>query len=199
MADQVEYFSDKYKSALKYVFDLHRDQYRKGSQKPYLSHLLAVSALVMENGGTEIEAISALLHDAVEDQGGLETLAEIRRLFGEEVASIVEACSDSMITPKPPWCNRKEAYLKKLEGASPSVILVSQADKLHNLRSILQDYRERGEELWDKFRGGKDGSLWYYHQLIKVYQKHGSNPILTELEKTMHELDFLVESQPSEE
>ena len=198
MIDQAPYFTDAYQKAFQFAFELHRTQFRKGSRRPYLSHLIAVSGLVMEHGGDETEAIAALLHDAVEDQGGLSTLNEIRRLFGEQVASIVEACSDSVATPKPPWPERKERYLKKLETASSSVLRVSQADKLHNLRCIYFDYQQKGDELWRFFKGGKDGSLWYYHQLIIVFRKHGYTPILSELEKTLHELMLLIEKEPSD-
>jgi (p)ppGpp synthase/HD superfamily hydrolase len=187
--------SETYLKAFEYAFILHRNQVRKGSQRPYISHLMAVSSTVMEHGGTETEAIAALLHDAVEDQGGLATLEKIRKEFGKEVASIVEACSDSVTSPKPPWRERKERYIKKLGSVSSSVILVSQADKLHNLRSLYTDYLQKGDALWQYFRGGKDGSLWYYHKLVEVFQIYGDTPILEEMKRVLNELVQLVRSQ----
>jgi (p)ppGpp synthase/HD superfamily hydrolase len=187
--------SETYLKAFEYAFILHRNQVRKGSQRPYISHLLAVSSMVMEHGGTETEAIAALLHDAVEDQGGLATLKIIRNEFGKEVAAIVEACSDSVTSPKPPWRERKERYIKKLGTVSPSVILVSQADKLHNLRSLYADYLQKGDALWQYFRGGKDGTLWYYHKLVQVFQTYGETPLLEEMKRVLGELVQLVRSQ----
>ena len=126
--------------ALVFASRLHAGQLRKGTPVPYVAHLLAVTATVLEHGGDEDEAIAALLHDAVEDQGGAATRAKIRRRFGENVAAIVDGCTDADTIPKPPWQQRKEAYLAHLVGeTSPSVRLVSSADKLHNVRSIIAD------------------------------------------------------------
>lgn len=157
---------------------LHHSQIRKRSDDeldrpgiPYMAHLMSVAALVLEHGGDEAEAIAALLHDGPEDQGGRETLDDIRRRFGRRVADIVEACSDTFETPKPEWRRRKERYLEHLRQAtSPSVFLVSVADKVHNLRSILADHRRIGERLWRRFTGKRDGTLWYYGQLLSVYR-----------------------------
>ena len=137
--------SPRLHEALSYAATLHADQQRKASGEPYLAHLLAVAALVMEYGGNEEETIAALLHDAVEDQGGMATLAEIRRRFGPAVAEIVEGCSDTAVAPKPPWRQRKEAYIARLRTRPASVRLVSAADKLHNARSILREYRRQGD------------------------------------------------------
>ncbi|HET7569288.1 MAG TPA: HD domain-containing protein [Gammaproteobacteria bacterium] len=172
--------SKRFEEALTYAADLHQEQMRKGSGIPYISHLLAVCALVLEYGGSEDEAIAALLHDAVEDQGGQSTLEEIRQRFGENVAAIVEACSDTDVVPKPPWRARKEAYLKHLETAPSSVILVSAADKLHNARSILTDYRQQGEALWSRFNVGRDGQIWYYQQLTSVFRQRRMHQALVE-------------------
>ncbi len=162
----------RFAEAFTLAWTLHRDQARKGSGIPYMAHLMSVAALVLENGGDEDEAIAALLHDGPEDQGGQETLEIIRRRFGPRVADIVEGCSDTFETPKPAWRARKERYLDHLrQTATPSVFLVSTADKVHNLRSILEDHRRLGDTLWDRFSGGKDGTLWYYGELIKVYQQ----------------------------
>ena len=162
--------SDRYAEAFAYALELHRTQSRKETEIPYVAHLMAVSSLVLEHGGTEIEAIAALLHDAVEDQGGPPILAEITSRFGNEVAAIVEGCSDTDVTPKPPWRKRKEDYIAHIRRAPASVRLVSAADKLHNARAILADYRVLGEALWSRFNGGKDGTLWYYRALTEAYR-----------------------------
>ena len=154
--------SARFQEALSYAVGLHAEQRRKLSGEPYVAHLLAVAALVMEHGGNEEEAIAALLHDAVEDQGGLATREEIRRRFGDAVAAIVDGCTDTTETPKPPWRRRKEAYIARLRDASTSVRLVAAADKLHNARSILREYRRLGESLWGHFHGGREGTLWYF-------------------------------------
>jgi (p)ppGpp synthase/HD superfamily hydrolase len=179
--------------ALIYAAQLHADQLRKGTSVPYIAHLFGVTALVFEGGGDEDEAIAALLHDAVEDQGGLKTLEEIRHLFGERVAAIVEACSDSFTIPKPPWQARKEAHIAHLRDASPEVLLVSLADKLHNARSILRDVREHGEQAWKKFKGGKEGTLWYYQACIDVLKENQTNYLLDELEQVVAEIQQIAE------
>jgi (p)ppGpp synthase/HD superfamily hydrolase len=166
--------TDRYREALAYAFDLHRAQIRKGSGVPYVAHLLGVSSLALEHGADEDEAIAALLHDAVEDQGGLPTLAEIRRRFGDRVALIVAGCTDADTIPKPPWRERKERYLAHLLTAAPSVVLVSSCDKLYNARSIAADLRRFGPAVWDRFTGGKDGSLWYYRSLVAIFTTLGA-------------------------
>ena len=157
--------------AFAFANQLHRRQIRKGSGIPYLSHLLGVASLALEHGANEDEAIAAVLHDAVEDQGGIPTLNTIRRTFGKKVAEIVEECTDAVVIPKPEWKPRKVAYIERLATASKSGLLVSACDKLHNARSILGDYREVGEALWSRFTGGKVGALWYYNALIEAYRK----------------------------
>ena len=169
--------SPRFNEALSYAAALHAQQRRKLSGEPYLAHLLAVAALVMEHGGSEDEAIAALLHDAVEDQGGLPTLDEIRRRFGSTVADIVEGCTDAVVSPKPPWRQRKEAYLARLHNASASIRLVSAADKLHNARAILREYRRIGEALWPNFRGGRDGTLWYYRAVVETLKTSSPLPL----------------------
>jgi GTP pyrophosphokinase len=150
---------------------------------------LSVAALVLENGGSEDEAIAGLLHDAVEDQGGAATREAIRRQFGDAVTRIVDGCTDADLTPKPPWRARKEAYIAHLRDAPPAVLRVSNADKLHNARAILADLRCHGDALWSRFNGGRDGSLWYYRALVTAYQERGSGPLVAELDQVVTELE----------
>ena len=183
--------STRFEEALIFATRLHAGQVRKGTNTPYIAHLLAVTSLVLEYGGDEDEAIAALLHDAVEDQGGQATLDEIRRRFGDRVAEIVVGCTDAWTTPKPPWRERKEAYLAHLPQASASVRLVSAADKLHNARSILDDYRALGESLWSRFNGGKEGTLWYYRSLVEIFRAAGPFPLAEELDRVVSEIERL--------
>jgi (p)ppGpp synthase/HD superfamily hydrolase len=181
--------SSRFEEALVYAARLHADQQRKGSGVPYVAHLLGVASIALENGAGEDEAIAALLHDAIEDQGGAATREEIRRRFGEVVVAIVDGCTDSDTQPKPPWRQRKEAYLAHLRTAGASVRLVSASDKLHNARAILWDYRLEGEALWRRFKGGREGSLWYYRSLIAVYRQAGSTPLVEELDRVVSEIE----------
>jgi len=183
--------TDRFEDALQYTTRLHASQMRKRSDVPYIAHLLGVTSIVLEDGGTEDEAIAALLHDAVEDQGGMDTLEEIRSRFGTPVADIVLAVSDSHSQPKPAWRERKEAYISSIRGVAPSAIRVSLADKVYNARATLQDVRQAGEAAWDKFNGGKDGTLWYYEQLIQAFKGHGMSPLLAELIRTVDQLKIL--------
>ncbi len=163
--------SDRFDRALVYAHELHREQTRKGTRIPYISHLLGVSSLVIEHGGDEDQAIAGLLHDAAEDQGGEQTLAEIRRRFGDGVAAIVSDCTDAWIEPKPPWRARKEDYIAKLAHKHPRSRLVSLADKTHNAEAIFFDYRDLGDTLWPRFSGGADGTRWYYRALFVQFSK----------------------------
>jgi len=183
--------STRFEDALTFATRLHADQARKGTTIPYISHLLAVTSIVLEQGGNEDEAIAALLHDAIEDQGGASTREEIRRRFGETVVEIVNGCTDAEVVPKPPWRRRKEAYIAHLRDAPASVRLVSAADKLHNARAILADYRSVGESLWKRFHGGKTGTLWYYRTLVDVLRKTGPAPLFEELERVVSEIETL--------
>jgi len=160
-----------FEQALTYAFHLHQHQERKGNGVPYIAHLLGVCSLVLEAGGSENQAIAALLHDAVEDQGGRATLDEIRSRFGDEVAGIVDACSDSDTQPKPPWRERKEEYLKHLPNAPQQALLVSLADKLYNANSIWRDLQVTGDDTWKRFNGKKRGTRWYYHKLDETYRR----------------------------
>lgn len=160
----------RFDGALVYASQIHRDQVRKGTNIPYISHLLGTAAIALENGADEDQAIAALLHDAVEDQGGAARLADIRIQFGDRVAEIVEHCTDTDIEPKPPWRARKEAYIANLAHKPISSLAVSLADKTHNAGAIVTDLNHIGDAVWDRFKGGRDGTLWYYRSLASVFQ-----------------------------
>jgi len=175
--------------AFRYAAEKHAGQTRKQSAVPYLSHLMAVASLVLEAGGDEDMAIAALLHDVVEDCGGMPRLREVRKQFGPQVAKIVEGCTDSFGDPKPEWIERKKGYLCEVKGADAETRLVSAADKLHNVRTILADYRQDGESIWKRFSGKKEGTLWYYRALSDEYQRRNANRITRELEIAVAELE----------
>jgi len=162
--------SIRFEDALVYAHAVHADQTRKGSAVPYIAHLLGVTSLALEYGADEDQAIGALLHDAAEDAGGEARLADIRARFGDTVAQIVSECTDTCETPKPPWRARKEAYIAHLPRSSAGALLVSCCDKLHNSRAIVADLRQQGAATWEKFRGGRDGSLWYYRTLADFFR-----------------------------
>ena len=194
--------TERFRDALGFAAKLHSEQRKKGTNIPYVSHLLAVASLVLEDGGDEDEAIAALLHDAIEDQGpeyqsdyrmeprqGVPALKRDMELhYGSRVLEIVEACTDTDEFPKPPWTERKEAYLKHLEKASKSALRVSCADKLHNARSILTDYQEVGDQLWSRFNKGWDQQRWYYDELVKIFNRRYPSPLSRNLESTVAEL-----------
>jgi (p)ppGpp synthase/HD superfamily hydrolase len=182
-------YGENFERALVYAARLHRDQYRKGTSIPYVTHLLAVAAIVGENGGTEDEVVAALLHDAPEDQGGEAILEDIRARFGDEVAQIVDGCTDTYEDPKPPWRERKERYLARLASAPDSVRLVSSADKLHNASTVLSDYRLLGDDLWARFNGGKEGTLWYYRAIVDVLRAENDCPVVEELDRVVSALE----------
>jgi len=184
--------SDKFTEALVYAAQLHATQIRKGSGVPYIAHLLGVASIALEYGANESEAIAALLHDAIEDQGGAKIRDEIQQRFGETVAQIVEGCTDTDLTPKPPWRDRKEAYLAHISHTSASVRLVSAADKLYNAQSILKDYRQIGDEIWQRFTGKKEGTLWYYRSLVNAFRQVETTPLIEELDRVVAELEQLV-------
>jgi (p)ppGpp synthase/HD superfamily hydrolase len=192
-------YGEKFEEALLYASRLHRDQTRKGTDTPYVTHLLAVAAIVGESGGTEDEVVAALLHDAPEDRGGKERLRDIRERFGDEVAEIVAGCTDTYEDPKPEWRPRKEAYVAHVATAPASVRLVSAADKLHNARSILADLCSLGDELWNRFTGGQEGTLWYYRALIEAYAGAGANPIVEELDRVVREIEALAQCAEARE
>ena len=184
--------TDRFEQAVLYAIQLHRSQVRKATTIPYVTHLFAVTSLVLEDGGTEDEAIAALLHDGPEDQGGAAVLEQIRDRFGVVVAEIVEGLSDAMPAPgetKAPWRVRKEAYLEHLDSASEAVLRVSLADKLHNARSILDDQRTDGEAVWSRFNAGREEQAWYYRALLAIFERGlpGSRN-LPELRRVVREL-----------
>ena len=182
----------RFEDALVFATRKHSGQMRKSSDVPYVAHVLSVAALVLEGGGDEDQAIAALLHDVVEDCGGAPVLAEIRERFGDRVARIVDGCTDADEIPKPPWRERKERYLRHLQEGGEDVRLVSVADKLHNVRSIVSDYRRLGEQVWERFAGRREGTLWYYRALLDIYLQGRKSPQVEELERTVLELERLV-------
>ena len=184
--------SERFEKAFEYAFELHQTQgrqSRKGKDTPYIAHLMAVCAIVLEYGGDEEEAIAALLHDAVEDQGGRATLEAIRINFGERVAGIVLECSDSEGDPKPPWKQRKQTYIDHIPHMSAGARIVSLADKIHNSRSVLNDYRREGESTWARFKGKRDGTLWYYAELARKFMEVKPDPMAQELRRIVDSLE----------
>ena len=182
---------ERFVRAFEFAARAHATQTRKGKDLPYISHLMSVASLVLEAGGDEDMAIAALLHDAVEDQGGQPTLREIERRFGKRVAQIVWDCTDADTIPKPPWRERKEQYLGHLPSVSAESRVVAAADKVHNAREILADYREEGENVWRRFSGGRAGTLWYYRAIADELLSLDSNRLTRELERIVTELERL--------
>jgi len=182
--------------AFRYAAEKHDGQTRKQTAVPYLSHLMAVASLVLEAGGDEDMTIAAFLHDVVEDCGGMPRLREVRKQFGARVAKMVEGCTDSFGEPKPEWVERKKSYLREVKHADVNTRLVSASDKLHNVRTILADYRQHGEAIWTRFTGKKEGTLWYYRALSDEYQRRNPNRITRELEIVVAELERAMGKKP---
>ena len=182
--------SARFEEALIFAMHLHAGQTRKGTESPYVAHLLMVASLVITHGGDEDEAIAGLLHDAVEDQGGKPTLEQIRARFGERVAAIVDGCTDTDIVPKPPLRPRKERYLAHLHSASPSVKLVAAADKLDNVRAIVADYRTHGAAIWTRFNAGPEDQRWFYRACVSALHD-GPMSIVRELDAAVQQLEKL--------
>lgn len=175
----------------------HQQQRRKGDPPtPYIAHLLGVASNVIEAGGTEEEAVAALLHDAVEDQGGQQRLQQIQELFGDEVARLVAACSDRIEAPAPPWRERKETYIQKLSKAGLSVRRIAVADKLYNARSIIRDYRRVGPEVWERFRAGSGEVRWYYRALGEALEVAPPDPLESWVQEFRQVIEQMQKLQP---
>jgi len=193
-------FHPEFAQALAFATQLHAKQVRKQTDIPYISHLVAVAGLVLESGGDRDQAIAGLLHDAIEDcpkdyPGGVAALrADIQAEFGERVLAIVEGCTDADTADKPEWRPRKERYVAHLEHAAPEVLLVSCADKLHNARAIVADLRVLGDALFDRFNGGREGTLWYYETLAAVFARRGPKPLAEEIGRTVESMIALAKS-----
>ena len=184
--------SDKFEEALVYATQAHGNQMRKKTGIPFVAHILGVTAIALEYGASETEAISALLHDTVEDCGGADRLRDIREKFGDDVAGIVDGCTDTYETPKPPWLERKRAYIEHLKDSDSSTRLVSASDKLHNTRAILAELRRHGTDVFDRFGGKKDGTLWYYRTLVTAFREHGNHTdLIDELDRVVTEIEKL--------
>ncbi|MBP6177958.1 MAG: HD domain-containing protein [Anaerolineales bacterium] len=179
--------------ALQFTFKLHGRDARKESNVPYVAHLLSVCALVQQDGGSEDEAIAALLHDALEDKAEQTSRAEIAALFGDHVVALIEVSID---TPpdyeggeKPPWRQRKEAYLAHVRSTNPDLLRVTIADKVDNARAILADYLRIGDELWKRFNAGREDQLWYYENSVLAYEAAGyKGPLLEELRRLVDQI-----------
>jgi (p)ppGpp synthase/HD superfamily hydrolase len=182
--------------AFEFATEKHAGQTRKASTIPYIAHLMGVASLVLEFGGDEDLAIAALLHDVVEDCGGAPMLKEVRQRFGNRVAKVVDGCTDANTIPKPPWRERKERYIRHLKDADAETRVVSAADKLNNVRSILADYREVGEAIWERFNGGRDGTLWYYGALLDEFRRRKPNRLIREFDLAVKELEEITRAGP---
>ena len=177
--------SEKYDEAVRFASSLHKTQTRKGTDIPYISHLMSVSSLVLEYGGNEVQAIAGLLHDAVEDQGGDQTLKIIKEKFGNEVAEIVVDCTDAWEDPKPPWEQRKKDYLAKLPKKPHTSMLVSLCDKVHNAEAISNDKLRFGDAVYERFNKGKDGTVWYYQALSAIFSERMPGPLSDRLARAV--------------
>ncbi len=180
----------RFREALLFALDLHRGQTKKGGEVPYASHLLSVASLVLHFGGSEEQAIAALLHDGPEDQGGRRVLEVIGRRFGTAVADIVDACTDTYDAPKPPWRPRKEAWLGRIPALPREALLVAACDKLDNARAILADLRSLGPRVWERFAGGRD-SIWYYRAAAEALRRAGAGPACDELDAAVRAIERL--------
>jgi (p)ppGpp synthase/HD superfamily hydrolase len=188
--------TERFQRALVFSFQTHRTQIRKNSSIPYISHLLSVCSIVLEAGGDEDTAIASLLHDAAEDQGGSETIQVIRNEFGNRVADLVLACSDTLSDPKPDWKIRKTKHLGKLSKAGPEVLLITIADKIHNARSLYRDLDDMGNIIWDSFNGGKSGTLWYYSELDQILEKTSHKELYQEFHNLVNDIKKLSSKEP---
>jgi GTP pyrophosphokinase len=175
--------TSRFDDALQYTQEVHRGQARKVNGTPFIGHLLGVASIVLDDGGSEDEAIAALLHDAAEDQGGRERLEEIRARFGDAVARIVEDCTDSWEVPKRPWIDRKRDYVEHARALPSPSLRVAAADKVHNAYAILRDLRNTGEEVWERFNAPVDDVIAYYEGLVRSFRHSGGGKLVEELER----------------
>ena len=181
----------QFADAFAWAVHLHARQARKGSTIPYVTHLMIVAATVLEYGGSETQAIAALLHDAAEDQGGQPTLDMIRTRFGNAVADIVETCTDTFEIPKPDWKPRKQAYLDRLRHHAGDAKLVATADKLHNFSTTRDDLRREGDAAWRKFNAPKEGQLWYFRGCVDALAAPGRTSIVEKLAAVVEDIERL--------
>jgi (p)ppGpp synthase/HD superfamily hydrolase len=172
---QTTQLTSRFDDAVTFARFIHIAQSNKGTTIPYLAHVMGVASIVLEMEGTEDEAIAALLHDTIEDGGGVAIEIAIRAQFGDEVARIVRACTDTEEKPKPPWRKRKQDYLDSIPHKQPDELMVSLADKVHNSRRVLDDYRAIGDEIWPRFKEGRDGQLWYYDALVAAFEARAND------------------------
>jgi (p)ppGpp synthase/HD superfamily hydrolase len=179
----------RFDEAFAYAHEVHGDQTRKGNGVPYIGHLMGVASIVIDDGGNEDEVIAALLHDAPEDKGGRARLDDIRAKFGDTVAKIVEDCTDSWTTPKPPWAERKKQYAEHARTLGPSSLRVSAADKVHNAYAILRDLRNVGEQVWERFNASADDILAYYQSLVRAYRDAGGGRLVDELDRIVRAIE----------
>lgn len=175
--------TSRFDDALAFTHEVHRLQRRKGNGTPYIGHLLGVASIVLDDGGSEDEAIGALLHDAAEDHGGRPRLDEIRSRFGASVATIVEDCTDSWETPKRPWIERKRDYVEHARALAAPSLRVAAADKVHNAYAILRDLRNTGEAVWERFNAPADDVVAYYESLVRSFRQAGGGKLVEELER----------------
>lgn len=178
----------KFDEALQYAYELHKEQTRKGTDTPYIAHLMAVAALVLENGGTAEQAIAALLHDAIEDQGHQTSVNDICHRFGPKVAEIVSHCTDTDEDPKPDWLPRKMEYLAHLPTVPKESRLVSMADKIHNAGSVLEDLKREGLQTLRRFNGRRSGTLWYYDSLARIFCETDPGPMARRLDEIVDQM-----------
>ena len=179
----------RFDEAFAYAHEVHRTHIRKGNGAPYIGHLIGVASIVIDDGGTEDEAIAALLHDAPVDRGGRERLEDIRARFGDAVAKIVEDCTDSWTMPKAPWAERKKKYAEHARTLDAASLRVSAADKVHNAYAILRDLRNVGDTVWERFNASADDIMAYYQSLVRSYKEAGGGRLVDELDRIVRAIE----------
>jgi (p)ppGpp synthase/HD superfamily hydrolase len=200
MASDAPLLTDRFLDAVSLAEEVHGRQRRTGTEVPYMAHLLVVTGLVIEDGGDEDEAVAAMLHDSVEEGGGPQMLDRIKRQFGPRVAAVVEACSDTVEENEDEtWIERKRRYLEHLpEIKDDAALRVSLADKVQNVRSLVREYREASDAVWERSsEKSPDEQLWYYHRLLDFFRSGRPGPLTEDLARAVEELDTLVVSHPA--